>query len=1131
MLLLAAAVVSLIGIPAQADAAPPDPVAETASQARLASSYLPAATPLFDAGTAVAGGPIETYRTDRPVADGMVLDSVDTLDPRGWQRSDALTIDLTKGNKIGYLDTGEVAATGRISEMAGKAGAVAAVNGDFFDINNSSAPDGVGIQDGKIVKSPSGGFDRAVTFDSSGIGRIMDVLFEGTVTLAGGEQVPLARLNAVDLPAGGIGAYDSRWGSYTRTRPVQGVAQVTEVLVADGTVERVTAGAGEGDIPEGATVLVGRDAAAARLARLTAGDPVEISYRVKPSVDAELVTAIGGHTVLVKDGVAQGVNDSTLAARMAVGFSADGEKMFMVTVDGNRTINSRGATLKEMADRLVELGANVGLEIDGGGSATMVTRTPGSDEVRIANEPNDGVERLVPNGLAVYGKEGSGRLRGLWVRPAIDPSLAPGMGPVPGGRPDRVFLGLTRTVAATGHDETYGPAGSSRDIRWSATHGGVDDGVFRAKLPGTATVTASSRSVRGSTKLEVLGPVARLEATQPSINIADASGSAVFGVVGYDEHGDSAPVEPRDVTLSYDTTLLDISPDATGGFTVASKKPSGAALVTVEIGDLTATVAVTVGVEKRILADFDNAAQWTAGSARGSATVTPAAEGVSGGGLKLAYDFTGSTATRTAYATSPQRLGLPGQTRAFGLSVYGRGQGEWTAIQVIDATGKATSVYGPYITWNGWQDIEFPVPTGLAQPVTVNRFYAIEIKADRQYASDVLIDELYAQVAPSIEQPPAAQVRDRLVSAQPGRDDWRFAVMSDAQFVARDPDSALVTGARRTLREIKAARPDFLVIAGDLVDEASEADFQLAKRILDEELGAGLPYYYVPGNHEVMGASIANFRAHFGDTNRTFDHKGTRFVTLDTSLGTIRGGGFDQIERLRTALDEAEEDDRIGSLVVIEHHPPRDPTPGALSQLADRKEAALVEQWLGDFQHRTGKGAAFIGGHVGTFSAARVDGVPYLINGNSAKTPSTAPGEGGFTGWSMLSVDPVSKAERMAARLFPFAGGPRWLAAQIRPHVDELAVTAPAQIALGASARVSATITQGARQVPVAYPIGVTWSGSRDLHVGDARSARGGDVAVFDPATGTLTARRPGTVTISATVGGVTREATITIVR
>ncbi|MCG5211788.1 phosphodiester glycosidase family protein [Streptosporangium soli] len=1128
---MAALVLGLLGSSATAKAAPADPVADTALEALRSSSYPPAATPLFASSPATRaagpGSPVETYHSDRPVAPGVTIDSLDSLDPRGWQRSDALTIDLAGGARIGYLDTGKIAATGKITEMADKSGAVAAVNGDFFDINNSGAPLGVAISGGKLIKSPSADWNRAAAIDAAGVGRILDVLVEGALTLpGGGEAVPLARLNATDLPAGGIGAYDSRWGAHTRARAVPDVAQVTEVLVTGGKVERVTTGAGEGDIPAGATVLLGREAGALRLAQLKAGDAVEISYRLKAAGDAELVTAIGGRSLLVKDGTAQNLNDTTAAARMALGFSADGRKMFLVTVDGNRTINSRGATLKEMADRLVKLGAHTGLEIDGGGSATMATRTPGGDRVRIENEPNDGGERLVPNGLAVHRPEGSGKLSGLWVRPAIDPAVAPGTGPVAGGRPDRVFAGLTRALNATGHDEVYGPAAGG-DVSWRATHGTAAKGVFRAGLPGKATVTAQSGRVRGTVPLEVLGPVARLGVTHPSVNIA--AGSATFGVVGYDKHGNSAPIEPADATTGYDTALLDVAPDGAGGYRVTAKKPSGAGLVTVKVGGLTATVAVTVGVERRVLANFDDGAKWTAGSARGTATVEPVAGGREGAGLKLSYDFSQATATRTAYAIPPAPLGLPGQTRAFGISVYGHGQGEWTAFTVVDAAGKATSVYGPYVTWEGWKEIEIPVPAGLPQPVSVSRFYTIELKAERQYTGEVLIDELYAQVAPSIDAPPEKRVEDRLVGGDLDRDDWRFAVMSDAQFVARVPDSPLVVAARRTLREIKAARPEFLLIAGDLVDEASEADFLLAKRILDEELAGELPYYYVPGNHEVMGASIANFRARFGDTNRTFDHKGTRFVTLDTSLGTIRGGGFDQIERLRTALDEAAEDDGVGSLVLVEHHPPRDPTPGKGSQLGDRKEAALVEKWLADFQHRTGKGAAFVGGHVGTFHASRVDGVPYLINGNSGKTPATSPGEGGFTGWTMLGVDPVSRVEQAAARLLPFAGGPTWLTAQIRPHVDELALTAPADLPRGTSAKVTATLTQGAREIPAAYPVSTVWKGSGNLHIGDPGKARGHHIASLDPATGTLTARGRGTVTISVTVSGVTKEATTKI--
>jgi 3',5'-cyclic AMP phosphodiesterase CpdA len=426
-------------------------------------------------------------------------------------------------------------------------------------------------------------------------------------------------------------------------------------------------------------------------------------------------------------------------------------------------------------------------------------------------------------------------------------------------------------------------------------------------------------------------------------------------------------------------------------------------------------------------------------------------------------------------------------------------------------------VYGPYITWNGWQTVELPVPEGLPQPVSLRRVYALETKAAAQYKGEIVIDNAYVKAAPAVTAPAPPPGRDGLVQTAKAVDgrEWRFAVMSDAQFVARNPDSPLVQSARRTLREIKAAEPDFFVIAGDFVDEATEADFQLAKRILDEEIGTSLPYYYVPGNHEVMGAAITNFTKYFGETHRVFDHRGTRFVTLDSSTGSLRGGGFDQIAMLRNALDEAARDRSISSVVLIEHHPPRDPTPAKNSQLGDRHEAALVERWLAKFQHDTGKGAAFIGAHVGTFNASRVDGVPYLINGNSGKAPATAPADGGFTGWTMFGVDKVSAGEQAAARWHPYRGGPSWLSAQIRPHVDELTLTVPTTLARGETAQVTATLTQNGRSVPIAYPVSTDWSTTRHLR--------------YDAKTSTVTALNPGTATLTLTVNGVTRTATIIV--
>ncbi|WP_174531196.1 hypothetical protein, partial [Micromonospora maritima] len=81
-----------------------------------------------------------------------------------------------------------------------------------------------------------------------------------------------------------------------------------------------------------------------------------------------------------------------------------------------------------------------------------------------------------------------------------------------------------------------------------------------------------------------------------------------------------------------------------------------------------------------------------------------------------------------------------------------------------------------------------------------------------------------------------------------------------------------------------------------------------------------------------------------------------------------------------------------------------------------------------------------------------------------------------------------------------------------------------------APAAVAATLTQpGGREVPVAAPVSADWSGSPNLHIGGAAGVRPWHVARFDPATGQLTALRPGArVLLAVTVNGVRVEKTVT---
>ncbi|MET7638969.1 phosphodiester glycosidase family protein [Streptomyces sp. NPDC005438] len=1073
---------------------------------------------------------MDLTRSTRPVAPGTTLTSFDRLEPDKWLRADALSVDLDSGTRADYLSSGRVSERKTVGELArdhrpGKGRrTVAAFNADFFDIDQTGAPLGPGVRKGKPTHSAAPGTTNAVGIDPGGAGRILDLYFRGTVQLPGGAH-RLGSFNAADVPVDSIGVYNAQWGEADRAQTVDGARTTTEVRVRNGKVTAVSTKPGAGPLPKGTTALLGRDRAAGVLADLRPGDPVSVSYRVRTRKGQGGIprTAVGGRGLLVVDGKPQnweGKPNNEAAPRTAVGFSRDGNTMHVLTVDG-RQPTSGGVTLTQLARMMRELGAHNALNLDGGGSSTLLARQPGSDQPRLENSPSDGEQRLVPNGLALTAPDGSGRLRGFRVAPRADREQAPGVDAVPGGHPDRVFPGLTRTLRADGYDETYGPAAGHP--RWASsrrTVGTVDRaGVFHARHTGHSTVSARQGGAEGSTRLRVLGELDRLEVPQRRVGLADPSATGRFGVVGRDARGNSAPVEPSDLRLEYDRSLFTVTPDpGRGGFTVRARtsKEFVSGLVKASVGGRSTTLAVTVGLHDRDTATFEDAGDWTFSAARAEGSAATEPKGHQGGGLRLRYDFSQSTATRAAYVTPPKPLTVEGRPNSFSLWIKGDGNGAWPSLQLRDAQGTQQVLRGELVEWTDWQQVTFPVPEGLAGPLTVERLYLAETRAEAQYEGEVVLDQLTAQTPPEVELPAQPTVRDPLIGS--GREvadrDWRFAVVSDAQFVAREPDGEAVRQARRTLREARAQRPDMILINGDLVDEGSPEDLAFAHKVLKQELGDAVPWRYVPGNHEVMGGDIDNFEKEFGPGHGVFDHRGTRFVTLDTSSLTIRGGGYSQFRSLRRQLDQAARDPGVRSVVLVQHVPPRDPAPTGASQLTDRVEADLVEDWLGDFARRSGKGVAFVGGHTGAFHASRVDGVPYLVNGNSGKAPATAPDEGGFTGWSLVGVDRSGRGD--------------WISAATRPHVDGLTLSAPGSLRVGQHDRASATVTQGqgttARKVPVNWPVSADWSGTRGLCVrGEGAAARGGAgrcVVRLDPGTGRLDALRAGTVTLRVTVAG-----------
>jgi exopolysaccharide biosynthesis protein len=105
--------------------------------------------------------------------------------------------------------------------------------------------------------------------------------------------------------------------------------------------------------------------------------PVEIGY-----IASKAEYAVSGTRMLVDNGeIVANLDNQKLAPRTSVGVDKQGHTLIIVIVDGRQAGYSRGITLKEIARILIDNGADKALELDGGGSSTLVLNRDGSPVV------------------------------------------------------------------------------------------------------------------------------------------------------------------------------------------------------------------------------------------------------------------------------------------------------------------------------------------------------------------------------------------------------------------------------------------------------------------------------------------------------------------------------------------------------------------------------------------------------------------------------------------------------------------------------------------------------------------------------------------------------------------------------
>ena len=120
---------------------------------------------------------------------------------------------------------------------------------------------------------------------------------------------------------------------------------------------------------------------------------------------------------------------------------------------------------------------------------------------------------------------------------------------------------------------------------------------------------------------------------------------------------------------------------------------------------------------------------------------------------------------------------------------------------------------------------------------------------------------------------------------------WFFIQITDPQFgmfennAGFEKETALF---EKAVVGINRLNPDFVVITGDFVhDPNSVSQIKEFKRIT-AKINPGIPVYYSPGNHDLGQnpdkTSIKKYKKNFGSDKFSFNHKGSTFLGVNTSV-------------------------------------------------------------------------------------------------------------------------------------------------------------------------------------------------------------------------------------------------------
>lgn len=651
----------------------------------LLSIQLLAATAL----AAVMGQPIDGY--DVYLGSGMELS-------RGvyWTGSDYRTENyieykacpevypvVVSGSRV--CNTGSFSSMANLLEQQGKH-VIAGINGDYYVVA-TGMPLGIVIENGVLRSSDDGHW--AVGFRADGTA-VIGKPYVGLKLTLGGSEYWIGGFNKIR--AGGTASILTEDFSSNTKSSGKGIDLICTMSGTPDmggrvsfTVDSVSETNGSVAIPQGKAVLSVDGGAPQgfkdKVLAMQQGETFTLDI-VSPQGWEDVKWAIGSLYKLVTNGEVESGLPAGANPRSAVGIKADGSLVFY-TMDGRRSGHSVGATMTQLAQRMVELGCTEAVIMDGGGSTSLNAVYIGDSSLSQINRPSDGYQRSVTNYIMLV------------------------TGSKPTGVPERLALYPLSTHILSGASTTFtlkaadanGYAASPGDGVYLSVSGDVGsvspEGVFTASGEGTGSVIAESEG-KTSASVEVnvvrtpdILRVYRQGTTEAVSSLSIKTGESVDLLAqAMDNY---VYLISQDSCYSWKTEGDIGTINSEGVFTAGQKSAQGN--ITVSAGEKTVTIPVTV-TRPQLYEDVSSES-WYSG----------AVEYVSDKGLMKGYEDglfrPEATLTRAMAVTTLHRSeGSPAHGEGSIFADVGRGDWYYDSVQWASEKGIAQG-YGGMFDPNG----------------------------------------------------------------------------------------------------------------------------------------------------------------------------------------------------------------------------------------------------------------------------------------------------------------------------------------------------------------------------------------------------------------------------------------------